>query len=100
MFFTFVPALMGFDAPFTGKSLIMTTVSPSCSTLPLASFTTDESVSSCAASVISSGFHSWPHSGHIMEVPVGYPYNDLHWGHVLDSDIQKNFCARYKIPRG
>src|SRR5258706_3734406 len=94
MFFTLVPALMAFEAPFTGRSLIRITVSPSCSTVPLASFTTDESVSSItgsADSMFSLGFHSWPHSGHIIEVPVGYPYNDWHFGHLLDSGIRKFF---------
>src|SRR5690606_3009779 len=87
MFFTLVPALMGLEAPFTGRSLISTTVSPSCSVLPLASFTINVSSASAVISVCSSGFHSWPHSGHIMDVPVGYPNGDWHWGQGFDSGI-------------
>src|SRR5690606_34607834 len=89
MFFTLVPALMGLGAPFTGRSLMRTTVSPSCSMLPLASFTINASVDSAVfvVSVCSSGFHSWPHSGHIMDVPVGYPNRDWQLGQVLDSGI-------------
>src|SRR5690606_19877797 len=93
MFFTLVPALIGLGAPFTGRSLISTTVSPSWSTLPLASFTinTSVSVAALAVSVCSSGFHSWPHSGHIMDEPVGYPYGDWHLGHWVDSGMFKSF---------
>ena len=39
IFFTLVPALIDLDVPFTGKFLIVTTVSPFWSTTPFASFT-------------------------------------------------------------
>src|SRR5436853_105309 len=95
MFFTFVPALMGLGAPFTGKSLISITVSPSCNKLPLASFTINESVSSAAffVSGCSSVLHSWPHSGHIIDVPVGYPCGEWHLGHWIDS-VMRCFSAK------
>jgi hypothetical protein len=83
----FCAGLNGFEAPLTGKSLMITTVSPSCSTVPFASFMTDVSVSSITTSMSSLGFHSWPHSGHIIELPVGYPYNDWQLGHLLESGI-------------
>ena len=57
--------------------------------VPLASFTTVKSGSSVTASMSSFGFHSWPHSGHIIDVPVGYPYNDWQLGHLLDSGMSE-----------
>jgi hypothetical protein len=58
IFFTFVPALMDLAAPFTGRSLITTIVSPSANTLPLESFTIKPwSIASSSTS------HSNPHSG-------------------------------------
>lgn len=56
---TFVPTLMGVDEPFTFKSLITVTLSPSARTLPTASLMTGKS------SVASSARHSWLHMGQI-----------------------------------
>ena len=57
---TFVPALIGFGARFTGRSLITMTESPSCNSLPLESRIFGFPDSSCC-----SGLHSCADSGHI-----------------------------------
>src|SRR6056297_2288787 len=76
MFFTLVPFFNAPEAPLTGRSFTTTTLSPSCSTLPFASFT-----STLPSTTSSSGFHSWPHSGQAKRpLPLGYPYGELHSG--------------------
>ena len=52
MFFTLVPDLIGFGAPFTGKSLITITLSPLINLLPFTSF-----IVIISSSINSLGFH-------------------------------------------
>lgn len=52
MFLIFVPALIGWEAPFTGKFLIVITVSPFCSATPFESLIIRASESLSGASDI------------------------------------------------
>ena len=63
--FTLVPCLMTMELPLTLRSLIRTTVSPSCNTAPLASLTLR--VSSAASPSFS--VHSNAHSGQMYWLP-------------------------------
>jgi hypothetical protein len=55
------------EEPLIFKSLTKVTVSPSCSTLPFASFQT----LAASEGVVSPGFHSWPQLGQISRSPSG-----------------------------
>jgi hypothetical protein len=60
MFFTLVPALIGFGEPFTGRFLMTMTESPF-----LSSFQLESRILRVSASADSFGFHSNPQSGHV-----------------------------------
>ena len=74
IFFTRVPCLISFGAPFTFKSLMTVTVSPSCNLFPLASIATGPSSTS------EPGSHSYAHSGHTNNTPSSYVYSEPHLG--------------------
>src|SRR5688500_9645059 len=76
MFLTFVPTLTTADEPLTFKSLITMTVSPSLSSVPLAS----RMVFSPLSPVSLPAVHSWPHSGQLYRFRSSYVYEDWHWG--------------------
>ena len=63
---TFVPRLMTIDEPFTLRSLITVTASPSKSSAPLLSFATS---GPSLAAAWSSALNSWAHSGHTYSEP-------------------------------
>jgi hypothetical protein len=72
MFFTFVPALMFFGAPYTGKSLITITESPFCKTAPFESNTTFSLLADSLSSIV--------HSNEHQDTCIDYPLWHIHIG--------------------
>ena len=92
MLFTLVPRLMTIDEPFTFKSLMTVTASPSNNSAPLLSLAT----SMVSVAVASSSLNSCAQSGHTYKDPSKYTYSPPHYGHLVIS-LMTNVFYVFKI---
>src|SRR4051812_15215477 len=86
MFFTLVPIFTTSEDPFTFKSLITVTASPSCNSLPTASRTIRDA-SLADGSALAALCHSCAHSGQTNVAPSSYVSVDPHRVQGGRSDI-------------